>query len=893
MTHTQFGRRQDPRAGRSAILLAVYGDWGLVGRDPELERIVGLLQRGATGVFLVGAAGVGKSRLAAEVEVRVAGHDVVVVHVAATPGASMLPLGSLAPLLPADAVASGLPVLPVLRGVLRDRAGGRRMVISVDDAHHLDDTSAVLIHQLVTNGDASLIATQRHGSIAPEPMVRLWQDGVIERVELPPLDRGATAALGEAVAGSPLDDASTVLLWNITEGNPLFIREVLLAARESGALVVEQGEARVTAVPTDAPRLVDFVRQRVGDLAAAEAEALLMVAVGEPVGPGELPGRVTPELLAGLEASELISTSLDDKRLVIRLVHPLFGEVLRSGASPLQLRTAQRELAVALLASGARRRYDTLRLATWSLAASLPVDRDTLVRAARTARFSQDFDLARDLAELAWEEGQDFDTGDLIADILYELGDAAAIAAHRPAWEAQAGGDDDRIRVEMNAAITAFWREADDDAAWAALDRAEGCAPSAWRDEASAVRATLLAVEGLPDRAIDVASPLVDRDPDRVLIQAALALSHAYRSAGRSVDAVQTCDRALAAYEVLGEQVALFTARVMGAGRSIALADAGRLDDAEEEAEATIRLCRTEGEAGGIGLAALVEGWVLYLRGRMSSAVRAYTLANSSLVSTRHPGMQRWALAGMALAQATAGNAEAARAALAAHEALGDHPARIFDGALWRARAWLALADGDPERARDLLVDGAVARAARGDRMGQAGCLHDLARLGRPDEAAEALAKIAADGQGDLLAAMSAHAAALVSGRAEDLGDAADRLGRVGTLLWAAEAGFAAAEAARREGDPRVAAAWSRRAADWRDACEAAATPGLVADLAPVPLTRREREVAILAAQGLAAREIGERLFVSRRTVESHLARVYDKLGIRSRAELAVILDGA
>ncbi|HMX66357.1 MAG TPA: helix-turn-helix transcriptional regulator, partial [Microthrixaceae bacterium] len=58
-----------------------------------------------------------------------------------------------------------------------------------------------------------------------------------------------------------------------------------------------------------------------------------------------------------------------------------------------------------------------------------------------------------------------------------------------------------------------------------------------------------------------------------------------------------------------------------------------------------------------------------------------------------------------------------------------------------------------------------------------------------------------------------------------------------------------------------------------------------------VPLTRREREVAILAADGLAAREIGERLYVSRRTVESHLARVYTKLGIGSRAELASLLQ--
>ena len=53
------------------------------------------------------------------------------------------------------------------------------------------------------------------------------------------------------------------------------------------------------------------------------------------------------------------------------------------------------------------------------------------------------------------------------------------------------------------------------------------------------------------------------------------------------------------------------------------------------------------------------------------------------------------------------------------------------------------------------------------------------------------------------------------------------------------------------------------------------------------PLTRREREVAELAAQGLASKAIAERLFVSTRTVDSHLLRVYTKLGVRSRAELA------
>jgi DNA-binding CsgD family transcriptional regulator len=51
-------------------------------------------------------------------------------------------------------------------------------------------------------------------------------------------------------------------------------------------------------------------------------------------------------------------------------------------------------------------------------------------------------------------------------------------------------------------------------------------------------------------------------------------------------------------------------------------------------------------------------------------------------------------------------------------------------------------------------------------------------------------------------------------------------------------------------------------------------------------LSQREREVASLAAQGYTAREIGERLFIGERTVETHLAHVYAKLGISSRLEL-------
>jgi DNA-binding CsgD family transcriptional regulator len=58
------------------------------------------------------------------------------------------------------------------------------------------------------------------------------------------------------------------------------------------------------------------------------------------------------------------------------------------------------------------------------------------------------------------------------------------------------------------------------------------------------------------------------------------------------------------------------------------------------------------------------------------------------------------------------------------------------------------------------------------------------------------------------------------------------------------------------------------------------------AALGPGSLTRREHEVARLAATGMSAKEIAGSLFVGERTVESHLASVYAKLGVDSKLQL-------
>jgi two-component system response regulator NreC len=57
-------------------------------------------------------------------------------------------------------------------------------------------------------------------------------------------------------------------------------------------------------------------------------------------------------------------------------------------------------------------------------------------------------------------------------------------------------------------------------------------------------------------------------------------------------------------------------------------------------------------------------------------------------------------------------------------------------------------------------------------------------------------------------------------------------------------------------------------------------------DEPPVSLTKREEEIVTLVAKGLTSQEIGKKLFISPRTVETHRARIMDKLGVNNAAGL-------
>jgi ATP/maltotriose-dependent transcriptional regulator MalT len=254
-----------------------------------------------------------------------------------------------------------------------------------------------------------------------------------------------------------------------------------------------------------------------------------------------------------------------------------------------------------------------------------------------------------------------------------------------------------------------------------------------------------------------------------------------------------------------------------------------------------------------------------------------------------HPGV-RWGFGGLAHALVLTGDLDGAEAALADLDSEPPTPIRMMDVDIERGRAWFAWFRGEHARALAMLRAAADAGVESGEFALAAGAFHDLARLGEAAEAAEQLEMVAERVDGYLMPARLAYATALAKGDAPGLDTACDAFEALGGWLFAAEAANQASILYDREGLRRRASASAQRARALGDRCEGAHTAALQTGTEPAALTKRELEVATLAARGLTSREIAESLVVSTRTVENHLQRAYEKLGVRGRADLGAAL---
>jgi DNA-binding CsgD family transcriptional regulator len=141
-----------------------------------------------------------------------------------------------------------------------------------------------------------------------------------------------------------------------------------------------------------------------------------------------------------------------------------------------------------------------------------------------------------------------------------------------------------------------------------------------------------------------------------------------------------------------------------------------------------------------------------------------------------------------------------------------------------------------------------------------------------------------------LAEAIATQARGLANHDGDLLDGAAARFADLGALALAADAAAQAGGEHTRTGHRGKEVESSTRAYRLASQC-GLRTPAVEAVARPLPITGREREIAMLVAAGLSNRQIADQLVVSVRTVEGHLYRIFTKLGINSRDQLIHLLN--
>ena len=878
---------------RSAATPTRVPDWPLVGRTEELTILRDLLTApGPSSLVLAGPPGVGKTRLGRECLVVAEDAGMATAQVVATRSAARIPFGAVAPLLHAASAVPGtvddrVDLLRRSVAALNDRPDGHRLLLFVDDAHLLDDASATLVHQVAASGAATVLATVRTGDPAPDPVVALWKDGLAERIELGGLDPEGIAVLLAAVLDGPVDPATAVQFTELCQGNALFLRELVMGALDDGSLHDDGVLWRLTRELSPSARLVEIVEARLGRLGGDERALMELAAYGEPLGQAELATLPDPALPETLERRGLLASAMEGRRLQVRLAHPIYGDVVRARTPAVRARAIAETLASTVERAGPRRHEDVLRVATWRLMAG-GGDPDVLLEGAVTARWRYDLALAERLARAAVHAGAGFDAALLAAHVSGLQGNRAGAEAELARLAGRAAGDRERAVVAIARFDNAdVWSGRGDSGTLDEVER--DISDPAWRDRLHARRlAVTLDVEG-PRAAADAAVELARHAQGEALVFASIVGAYGLARLGRLDAAIEMSERGEAARQTVHAPLVWYP-WWHRATRCMALLYAGRFHEADALIDAHHGQALAEGSAEAQAVFAALGASAVAERGRVRAAARRAheALAVDHLLD--RPVLTRQEGAIGALALALTGRADDAAGELQALDDASIAPVGRTEVDVLRARAWTTAAAGNLPGAGDLFARAADLGERIGDLVGESAALHGLARIGRAAAVVDRLSAVATQIDGDLALARAAHADALAHGDAAALDKVSTEFEALGADLLAAEAAADAAVAWRRDGGVRDAAAAERRASTLAERCEDPLTPALQAVAPRARLTPAERETATLAAGGRTNKEIAAHLVLSTRTVENRLQRVYEKLGISGRSELAAQL---
>jgi DNA-binding CsgD family transcriptional regulator len=514
---------------------------------------------------------------------------------------------------------------------------------------------------------------------------------------------------------------------------------------------------------------------------------------------------------------------------------------------------------------------------------------DLLLAGAVKARSRQDHPLAEQLARAAIDEGAGFEARVLAAEAARAQGRHAQAESELAALAAQAPSDAERARVAILRFDNAFRLDGRaelgliDDAVAAITD------PSL-RDELLTRRVYVLHASRGPRAGLEAASALIPHLEAAPPGVAHIVLSFALARRGRIDEALELLGQPLGSTSTPAIDESWVEWNLFGL-RAVVRLYAGALGEAEELLSRGYRLVVDEPAAEARAYVAGGLSVVYLQQGRAMSAARRATEAYTLYRQLGRDYAALWPYSFAVHALALSGQPSRAAETLVARDALGLPTALLYEGDLLQARAWTAAASGDLPAARVQLYAAADLGEEIGDLIGATSALHGLARLGRARKVAARLAALAKEVDGAFATARAAYANAVAASDSAALDEVAQSFEHLGAILYAAEATAEAAVILRHDGEARKGAAAELKAARLLARCEGATTPPVQLITARVRLTPGELDASVQAAAGRTNKQIASDMHLSVRTVESHLQRAYEKLGISGRRALADALQ--
>ncbi len=897
--------------------MAVAATSELVGRESELLRLddfVGGLEDGAAGLVICGEAGIGKTALLRAAIERAETTGVRVLATRCAEAEMPLALGGLADLVdtvldgviehlpefqgraltvavgqesPSDDVPDAIALPRAFLACLRVLAERSPILVAIDDVQWLDPASRRVVSfaaRRLEDAPVGIVVTERADATDLLDLQKALPDS-FQQVRVGPLSVGALHHVVRSRLGVRIPRPTFARVHRASGGNPLFALEFARAGADPAAR------------PSVPASLEELSRERIDGFPAAIRPLLAAAAAAErPTVP--LLARIVDDADLLLDQSVAVGALTIDGDL-IRFSHPLFAAVIYNGLAPSARRTLHARLAA--ISDELERRARHLALAA---VAPEPDVALLLDEAAAHARARGSPETAARLAEQALRltpSAHAEEREERCLAVATYLADAGQVADARAQLDSLLAGP---IVGHRRARALVLRSELEHDME-ARRRMVEQALEHVGEDRALRARVLLAASRSRANWAEPAAAEALAREAlaeaeqvdDPVLLATALA-TVALRATRPAPDLLE---RAIALSDVHGTLPRSRSPRLVMA--MLQLGD-GHLAEARELIHHELDAMRRSGRA-------YEQPQTLLLLAQLETAAGSWQEAESCLD-------EAWELAFDGGDRFWEAWASLHRALLAGLRGDVDEARRLADQGMTHAEThWplfaahpravlvsLELSLGNTQRAWKLLADLVDVELVWFALPAVADAIEAAVLFGRLEEAEAALAALLAKWPKSLWATPAGLRCRALIMLANGESDAA-----LGAAEEAAaqfeEAGFpfdrgrsllVAGEALRRLGERRRAgekleaakAIFEELGAElWRERAEqelARAQPRRRSD---GTLTAAEQRVAALVAAGRTNREVAAELFTTVGTVEVHLTRIYRKLGLRSRTELA------